>query len=168
VVLFQHAIDARRPSNTGNLVLRLLPNAVRVPFGDKHDRSAAPDPDPRRRRLVLDPCGRPLGSEDGLEPVELLLADGTWHQARHMHQRIAALRDAEPVSLPVRPRDEQTLRRRPSPDRLSTCEAVACALGIVESAELERRMLAALSVVTERWLAYRSPRRPLGRESSPL
>jgi DTW domain-containing protein YfiP len=161
LLLFQHAIDARRPSNTGNLVLRLLPSVRRVLHGAKDDAGSVPVLDPALRRLVLDPSGRPLQREDAQQPFALLLADGTWHQARHMHQRIAALREAEPVSLPPRANANPTLRRRPSPERLSTCEAVAYALGILESPTLEAQIMDALALVTKRWLGYRSPRRPL-------
>ncbi|MEZ4442443.1 MAG: tRNA-uridine aminocarboxypropyltransferase [Polyangiaceae bacterium] len=156
VVIFAHDLDAARPSNTGRLVARLVQGSELLLHGANR-ASARWRPEPGRRVLSLHPDGRLLTPEDREGRPYLLVADGTWRQARRMAQRIPALRDAEPVR--VEPGREVPVLRQPTqPGLLCTLEAVARALGILESRAVEEQLLAALDEVVARALARRRPR----------
>src|SRR5262249_3163913 len=96
--------------------------------------------------------------EDGRgEPVVLLVPDGTWRQARRMLHRDPDARDAEPVTLPPGAPSRYELRRAPSEGALSTLEAVARALALLEGAEVERGLMDVLDAFVQR------SHRPAGR-----
>lgn len=87
-------------------------------------------------------------------PSRLWVPDGTWRQTRRMRQRSAILLGAESVSVSRRG-PLPSLRRPPSSDQVSTGEAIALALGVLESPALEARLRAGLRIVVERSLRLR-------------
>lgn len=145
VVLFLHRSEAHRPSNTGQLAASLLSNSEVVLHGapgEVHIPAIEAD------ALVLHPEGRNLEAAD--RGRTLLIADGTWSQVRHMRQRVAVLRDAEAVRVPTPSDRRKLLRKARCSGHLSTCEAIARALGIVESREVERVLLNNLDMMLNR------------------
>jgi DTW domain-containing protein len=148
LVIFVHALEVARPSNTAWLVGRVVSSAeVHV-----HGRAGVALPVvPPARWLALRPEGRRIEARDA--GAGLLLADGTWSQARHMNQRIPALRDAEPVRLEGAAAVPRV--RRASGDRLCTAEAVARALALLGEGEASRRLLLAATTWAERTLLGR-------------
>ncbi len=72
-----------------------------------------------------------------------------------MMQRVEQLRQAEPVSVGGDFEPPLAMRRPPKPGHVSTGEAVARALGILEGAAIEQQLRAGLSVVVERTLQLR-------------
>ena len=151
VVVVVHAHEALRPSNTGHLVVRMLERATGVVYGAK-DQPLAIEPS-ATKQLLLHPDGRALTVAD--RGARLLVADGSWHQARRMTHRIGPLRDAERVSVPPRPTREVFIRHDPRAEHLCTLEAVARALGVLESADVEERLLSVLRIMVKRSLARR-------------
>ena len=70
-------------------------------------------------------------------PVTLVVPDGNWRQASHMRRRLPAIGTAEPVRLAMGRQSSWQLRREVTDERLSTFEAVARALGLIESEAVE-------------------------------
>lgn len=166
------ASESRSMSNTARLLVRWLPGthlivrglpaseAIPAPaLSDLIDRDHAAllfplDPDPAERAGgATTPLRTP--STSGLaralpqRPIrQLIVADGTWSQARRI-----ARRELDPLGLPRVALDRAwpssyELRRKPS--GLCTFEAVAMALGLLDSFELAAALLERFS----RWNTY--------------
>lgn len=74
-------------------------------------------------------------------PLTLLVPDGNWMQAKNMMRRVPMFRRARPVRLEGSSLDFHPLRRNVLADRMSTFEAIAHALGILEGQEIEDHLL---------------------------
>jgi len=142
VILISHWKDAGRTSNSGRLLWLLLDNLqVRFrnhPGGDDtlDDLASLPGaallyPSPGARELY----------PGGPAPEVLVVVDGTWRQARRLVQRHAALAHLPRVKLPPGPPSSYAARRQSSPERLSTAESVARALGILEGEHLQQAIM---------------------------
>jgi DTW domain-containing protein len=83
-------------------------------------------------------------------PLTLLVPDGSWSQAKKMMRRIPMLCQAHPVSLGASRLNSKCLRRNAHADRMSTFEAIAQALGILESHETEMHLLEFFHKVLDR------------------
>lgn len=154
VVLFQHALDASRPSNTGRLVTAMLEGSQSLIVG-RPGGVPSWSPPPARPLFTLHPDGRPLTRADRARRPCLLVPDGTWRQARRMTQRVGWLRDGELVRVEAEGRIGKSLRRPNEPGQLCTLEAVAHALDLLESPEVARRLMSALDELVTRALARR-------------
>ena len=129
LVIVRHAAERRKPSNTAHFARLALPSAELVEYGAEEaalDESALAGDD----TWVLYPDGdRPAPT--GARPARLIVLDGSWSQARRMRQRIRALRGLPFLSLPA-PRDRLRLRRPHLRSGMSTLEAIAAALALLE------------------------------------
>jgi len=151
VVMLTHRIERTRSTNTGRIALRLLEGAEIRVRGEIEPQARPPLPE--GRRLVLFPSAeaRALSPEDAHgEPVALLVPDGNWKQARNAFRRDPDAQGAEPVMLPEGAPSRYGLRRAPNEGSLSTLEAVARALGLLEGRDIERRVMEAFDVWVER------------------
>jgi len=74
-------------------------------------------------------------------PLTLLVPDGNWNQAKNMMRRVPMLSGAHPVRLAGSTLDNHCLRRNVYSDRMSTFEAIAQALGIIENQAAENHLL---------------------------
>jgi DTW domain-containing protein len=83
-------------------------------------------------------------------PLTLLVPDGNWNQAQHMMRRLPMLHQARPVRLDGSALDPNGLRRNHCDGRMSTFEAIAQALGILEGRETEDHLLKFFGRVLER------------------
>jgi DTW domain-containing protein YfiP len=86
------------------------------------------------------------------QPVTLIVPDGSWRQTRRMIIRETALHGIPHVTLPRGLRSEYRLRHQPHGDALCTFEAIARAIGILESREAQAQMETLLRVMVERTL----------------
>jgi DTW domain-containing protein YfiP len=151
VVLLTHRAEHRKSTNTGRLVALAIQGAE-VRLCGERDAPVRPSL-PKGRRLVLfpHPEASELSRDDGRgEPVVLLVPDGNWNQARHIVRRDPDARGAEPVTLPPGAPSRYGLRRAPREGTVSTLEAVARALGVLEGEEVERALTELLDVFVER------------------
>ena len=158
VVVLAHRNEAPKTTNTARFVVKMLEGSeLRV----RGERDGEPrEPLPAGRKLVLFPAdgARELGPADRAEPLVLLVPDGSWSQARKAVRRDPALAGVETVALPAGARSRYRLRRNPRDRGLCTLEAIARALAILESTEVEARMLRVLDRFVDRTLAVRSGR----------
>jgi DTW domain-containing protein len=140
-VLVVHHVETHKSTNTGRLFARMVKGVdVRV----RGQLGAAPRaPRAEGRRLVLYPDGarRSLQASDLSDDLLLVVPDGNWSQARRMVNRDPDLADAEIVSLPPGAPSRYGLRRSPRPATLSTFEAIARAIGILEGEAIEDELM---------------------------
>jgi DTW domain-containing protein YfiP len=158
VVVLVHRNEVPKTTNTARFVAKMLDGAELRVRGER--AGEPPGPLPEGRKVVLFPAegARELGPDDRGEPLVLLVPDGSWAQARKAVRRDRALAGVETVALPVGARTRYRLRRNPCERGLCTLEAVARALGILESPDVEARMLRVLDRFVDRTLAVRSGR----------
>ncbi len=142
-----HSKEWRKTTNTGHLARLAIKDTVVRRHGLPHRTVSSDGIDPSSpSTLVLFP-GRgaepltPTYLANLPRPLTLLVPDGNWNQTQHMMRRVPMLSQARPVRLPGSSVDFESLRRNRSGDRMSTFEAIARALGILESSETEARML---------------------------
>ncbi|HVE83266.1 MAG TPA: tRNA-uridine aminocarboxypropyltransferase [Myxococcales bacterium] len=153
VVILRHVKEAFKSTNTARLAALALERAALHTYG-------APG-SPFQPSLLAGegtwllfpgPGGAPgpAGS-----PARLLVLDGSWGQARRMVQRLPALRALPRLSLPPHGQDRVRMRRPPSPEGLSTLEAIAFALGSLEGEQVQRPLLELYELAVQRVLLTR-------------
>jgi len=163
VSLVVHVRELKLTSNTAAMLREMLPeNAhldVRGAVAEVFD--AAP---------ILARPGRPLfvyPSDDALElnadfraaqpgPYHLIVPDGSWNQARKVHHREPRFAALPTVKLPAGLVGEYGLRRAQHPAFVSTYEAVAHALGILEDPAVAEALMAFFRVFVKSVLHSRT------------
>ena len=161
-----HAAELPVSSNTGRLAAAALRGASvhlrgrrERPLGD--ETFAAPG---RRLLLLFPSAGASVLSREFLDarpgPYTLLVPDGTWRQARKLPARERALDPVERVLLPPGPLSRYRLRVEPRPECVSTIEAVARALEVLEGPDagpaVRARLEALLEIKVERTIRSRA------------
>jgi DTW domain-containing protein YfiP len=161
LVCIVHVRDLGRTSNT----VRLLSLAVRDTTVLCHGASPTPtDPAPHvpagATPVVLFPGhgARPLSPElvaSLPSPPALIVPDGNWRQASRMVKRIPLLADAVKVALPDRAFAGMAVRRNQEDHHMSTYEAVAQALGVIEGEAVAAPLFDFYRRATDRMLLVR-------------
>jgi DTW domain-containing protein YfiP len=155
VVLVIHRFEDRKPTNTGRLATECLSNSEIVVRGEEARPSTELQFPAGTRPVVLFPFeGARLltdfaGSE---EPVTLVVPDGNWRQASKVYKRVPGLRDLPCVTLPRSTRSTYRLRAEAHDEGLSTIEAIARALGILDGASAQRALESVFDAMVERTL----------------
>jgi DTW domain-containing protein len=146
VIVVMHSKEWRRTSNTGHFA-RLAIKGAEVRMHGAPNRLLCVDGiESAPSTLVLFP-GRgaePLSLERVVSlprPITLLVPDGNWNQTQHMMRRLPILRAARPVHLDGARSEPGSLRTNSITGRMSTFEALAHALGILESVQVEDALL---------------------------
>ncbi len=85
-------------------------------------------------------------------PVTLIVPDSSWRQAQRFVRREPALLGIPHVKLPEGAPSEYRLRQQPNDTSLCTLEAIARAIGLLESPEGQARLETVLNVMVERVL----------------
>jgi DTW domain-containing protein YfiP len=129
VVIIRHQREEHRSSNTGRLAHMALQNSEIVAYGSLTGYPRLP---PLRGAWLLFPEGEERTQAPEPPPEQLIVLDATWSQARKMYRKIEQLRGVPTLRLPERPRPTGRLREAPSADRVSTIEAIAEALRLLE------------------------------------
>jgi DTW domain-containing protein len=164
VVLVLHQAEQHKTTNTGRLALRCLPNsalAVRGRVANGPDQPVLSPavgwlaPLPRPVLLFPHPEASPLEQFRDGKPLTLIVPDGTWSQAVRARKRIADLDRLPCARLPDGLVSQYRLRHAPHPGQVSTLEAIAHALGILEDPGLREALLAVQRLMTVRTLQTR-------------
>ncbi|MBA3500208.1 MAG: DTW domain-containing protein [Myxococcota bacterium] len=129
VVIVRHHDEVTRASNTGRLAHLALPNSELV----DHDgpSGAARLPALEGMWLVF-PAGPVAEAPLVPAPRAIVVLDGTWRQARRMYRKLDGLRGLPMLRLPDAPMPSARLRNSPGPGQVSTIEAIARALRLLE------------------------------------
>jgi DTW domain-containing protein len=138
LVVVRHALETPKSTNTARIALLALPNAELWEYGgaeNRFDESVLHGPD----TWLLFPDGGGAQRPE-VSPKRLIVLDGTWPQARRMVQRLGALRGVPRLSLPSPALPPQRLRQPPLAEGLSTIEAIAAAIGLLEGEEKAQRI----------------------------
>jgi DTW domain-containing protein YfiP len=161
LVLVMHHRECHKTTATGPLALAALPNSELRIHGRRDRPLDLSDLNtPGRRTLLLYPGNEaPILSRCFLDqdnrPVTLVVPDGSWRQAARMARRLPGIEHAEMVRLPAGAKTEWGLRRQPRVDGVATFEAIARALGIIESPAVQSGMETLFRLMVRRTLESR-------------
>ena len=159
VTVLMHWREVKRTTNTAKLATLALPNSEIRVRGDRRFPLKVSDlvKNDHYRSVILFPTldAVELTKEfanqmDG--PFHLIVPDGNWQQARKVATREHELDAIPRVKLPPDSLSAYQLRHSPHPERISTYEAIARAIGILHGLELRREMEALFDVMIERTL----------------
>lgn len=151
VVIFMHASEIPRTTNTARPALLALANSEIRVRGVREEPVDALD-------LIADPATEPLllyPTEDAedLTPAladslrqagrraTLVVPDGSWRQGAKVQARTPGIVAMRRVRLPEGGPGEYFLRTAPHPGWLSTYEAIARALGVIEGDEVRETLM---------------------------
>lgn len=133
ILVLQHPRERRHPFNTARLLeLCLTDVRVLVDHGNVLRAESSPLPLlPGAALLYPGPRARNI-TELAERPTQLVVIDGTWHQAHTLYRDVPGVADLPHVTLPGELASEFRVRRQPAPYCLSTLEAVHRALVSLE------------------------------------
>lgn len=173
VVLLLHQLEVDKPTNTGVVAARCLPNSAIVYRGrapDAEARGASVDEQAERLAAAIPagtraaflfphPSATPLPAWQGGPPVTLIVPDGTWRQASRARSRLGRALALPCVTLAGFAHQPEggapttgRLRAASRPGRLATLEALALALGVLEGPDVEAALMRVFRVMTDRTL----------------
>ncbi len=160
LLLVVHVHDLGRTSNTARLLALAVRDATLVGHGGREPPADLATYVPAGATpVVLFPGrgARTLTPEFAAalpSSLALIVPDGNWKQAARMVKRLPLLAGASKVALPTRAFDGSALRRN-RPGRMSTYEAVAQALGVLEGEAVAEPLLDFYRRATDRMLLVR-------------
>jgi len=129
VVIVRHHLERHRSSNSGRLAHLALASSVLVDHGGAGGPARLP---PLDGAWLVYPIGEPRHVPPVPPPRQLIVLDATWSQARRMFRKLDALRGLPILHLPPAPMPAARLRESPGPGQVSTIEAIARALRLLE------------------------------------
>jgi DTW domain-containing protein YfiP len=166
VIILMHTSEEVLPSNTARLAARSLANSEIRINGRIGDRLSATDLiEEGRQSLLLYPSHyaselTPEFVSTLKQPINLIVPDGKWRQTLKFTRREAALVGIPHVKIPAGEPSQYRLRAEPNESSLCTLEAIARALGLIESRTAQAQLETVLSVMVERTLQARGRRPP--------
>jgi len=159
VVLVTHVREMGKPTNTGRLALACIEGARLIERGRRDGVPPAIPSEPGSQPLLLYPVpgAIPLDQWKAAQSpdanrVTLVVPDGTWRQTKRVRYRIPGLAEVPLVCLPGGLTSRFRLRHAGSSQRLSTFEAIAQALRILDGPEIADRLLHIFQVIVDRTL----------------
>lgn len=166
VSLIIHASEFGRSSNTGRRLAEILPNSEvsiqgslegpplsqSLTLGDAHGVIIFPGR--QAKPLTPERIGR-LQETVRSGKLTLFVPDGNWNQATHMMKRIPLLANLPAIELTNQQLGALRMRQNMQIGRMSTFEAVAKVLGLIEDPTIEERLMEYYSRVVTRMLMMR-------------
>lgn len=136
IVILQHPREHDKAINTARIAALALPSVslfVGIDFSDSRALDAALA-DPERPPVLLfpGPDARDLAQDPPPGPVTLVVVDGTWHQARALVRKNPRLATLPRYAFQPAAPSEYRIRREPRADYVSTIEAIASVLPLLE------------------------------------
>lgn len=160
LLLVMHKQEIEKPSNTGKLAHFALPNSE-IRIRGEQEKPLILDGMVRDdyHSLLLYPSARSveLSAEFLMQfqdkPIQLIVPDGTWGQARRTGTKISnAFPEIPHVKVPFTGLSRYRLRRETNPEGLATFEAIARAFGILENVEIQEQLERVFLLTVERML----------------
>lgn len=147
ITLLTHFKEFDKRSNTGQLVLEIMGDAAEQVRWDRLNPPARLLEEIEAGGVALVYPGTADENNDDLSDItQFILIDGTWHEARKIHQRSPYLQKARRVCLKPAGASQYNLRKNQKEACLCTAECVIEILrnkGEIEQAErLQERFLA--------------------------
>ncbi len=157
VVIVRHHLEIHRSSNSGRLAHLALANSVIVDHGGRGGVAQLPALD---GAWLLFPEGEPTTQAPTPRPRQLVVLDASWAQARRMYRKLAELRGLPILRLPTEAMPAARLRESPGPGRVSTIEAIARALRLIEGDAVAAPLEALFALAVSRAAASGRSLRP--------
>jgi DTW domain-containing protein YfiP len=161
VCLVIHHRELSRRSNTGLLAIRALINSeVRV-RGEQREALDLEDLlTVQYRTFLFYPSADAIELNQELvlkepTPIQLLVPDGTWRQARKIHSRHRELSDLPRVKISTPNHSIFQLRAQSKPERMATLQAIAEGLGVIEGDRVRVQLMKLYQAKIERTLKGR-------------
>jgi DTW domain-containing protein YfiP len=151
----------RRSSNTGLLALRALVNSEMRIRGETKDTLDLSDlVTSRYRTFLFYPSDNAVELDkelvaQGPRPIQLIVPDGTWRQARKVHYRHPELKNVQRVKISTPHSSILQLRAQHKPERMATLQAIAQGLGVIEGDLVEAQLIKLYHAKVERTLIGR-------------
>ena len=147
ITLLTHFKEFDKRSNTGRVVLDVLGSAAEQVRWDRMNPPARLVEEIEAGGVALIYPGSMDENGDDMTGIhQVILIDGTWHEARKIHQRSPYLQKARRISLDTGEKSVYNLRKNQKEFGLCTAECVIEVLrlsgNIVESDRLQERFLA--------------------------
>lgn len=158
VIVLMHTSEEVLTSNTAKLATKALVNSEIRIHGRQFDRMTAEGlvvPDRTSLLLFPSPHAKTLTPDfvSSLQsPVHLIVPDASWRQTTKFVRHDPSVAGIQHVKLPPGPPSEYHLRTQSSKENLCTLEAIARALGILESPAAQSGLELLLKVLVERTL----------------
>ncbi|MBN2341484.1 MAG: DTW domain-containing protein [Deltaproteobacteria bacterium] len=156
IILISHVREYVKISATGPLALECLPNSELLIHGRRENPlDLNRFLNPERRALILfprpgvQPLTREMVESDS-RPITLVVPDGNWAQASKMARRLPGVEHFSNVTLPDGQQTQWGLRKETHSDGLATFEAIARAIGIIESPLAQQKMEALFDEMVSR------------------
>ncbi len=152
-LVIRHNKEKEKSTNTARIAALALPRCQVLTYGapgQPFDASVLEGPD----TWLLFPDTQ-VPAPEGHQPRRLVVLDGNWGQARRMLQRLPALRRLPGLALPPPAPRTRRLRRPPNPEGMSTLEAMAGAVALLEGEELAQPLYALHELMIDRVLESR-------------
>jgi DTW domain-containing protein len=150
-----------RSSNTGLLAIRALVNSeVRVRGEHREALDLKELLTGQYRSFLFYPSADAVELDQVLvmqepTPIQLLVPDGTWRQARKIHSRHPELSDLPRVKISTPNNSIYQLRVQSKPERMATLQAIAHGLGIIEGDSVRAQLMKLYQAKIERTLRGR-------------
>ncbi len=137
VTIVRHHSERFRSSNTGRLAGLALANCEVLDYGAPDSvgglhAAHAVELQPLAGAMLLFPTGEVQTCAPVPLPTQLIVLDATWSQARRMWQKLQVLRGLPTLRLPEVAVAAPRMRKSPGPGHVSTIEAIAAALRLLE------------------------------------
>jgi DTW domain-containing protein len=145
IVIVRHYGEVTRSSNSGRLAAMALPNSELIDHGAPGTAATHVDAE---GACLLFPGGEPLSAERA--PARLIVLDATWSQVRRMRRKVGGLESIRTVSLPELSTAAPRMRASPGQGKVSTIEAIAYALGVLEGPAAQAPLLALFAAAVAR------------------
>ena len=144
-MIVRHHRELHRSSNSGRLAHLALPNSEIIEHGGPGGSAVLPDLD---GAWLVYPVGEPTVVAPVVPPKQLVVLDATWSQARRMYRKLD-VRRLPILRLPDDAMATARMRASPGPGQVSTLEAIAGALGLVENPEIATQLQRLFAVAVE-------------------
>ncbi len=161
ICLIIHVNELKRSSNTGRLALRALVNSEMRVRGETRETLDLSDLlTGRYRTFLFYPTVDAVELDHKLvahdrTPIQLLVPDGTWRQARKVHSRHHELKDVPRVKISAPDISKFHLRAQHRPEGMATLQAIAHALGVIEGDLVKAQLMKLYDLRVERALVAR-------------
>jgi len=158
-----HYKELKRTTNTGRLAIQSLMNSEMRVRGERDTPEVLELTDllnPNYRTLFLFPSKEALELdrsfvESSTLPIQLLVPDGNWRQASKVTSRHSELAGIPRVKISKANLSQNHLRVEHFAEGMSTLEAVAQALGVIEGPEVMESLMRLYRAKLERTLLGR-------------
>ncbi|MGH7927793.1 MAG: tRNA-uridine aminocarboxypropyltransferase [Candidatus Binatia bacterium] len=161
ISLVIHHRELSRNSNTGLLALRALVNSEKRIRGEGREALDLTDLlCPQYRTFLFFPSADAVELDTALveqerSPIQLIVPDGTWRQARKILTRLRELKELTRVKISTPNDSVFQLRAQSKPERMATLQAIAHGLGVIEGDPVRARLMKLYHTKIERTLAGR-------------